>query len=96
MAQQGLLVCNGSDSRGVHSNSVLVTSRASAADTRSMSTQAACLLVSKFAPAIARLFVEFRRLRDGLPPARAREYAKHAKDLRDAHLMHGVRPCVCH
>ena len=57
-----------------------------------MSTPAACLLLSKFVPAAARLFAEFRRLRDRLPPAEARKLAVFEKhDLQHAALMEMVR-----
>lgn len=38
-----------------------------------MSTAAACLLLSQYAPATARLFAQFRRLRGSLPPAEMRK-----------------------
>ena len=61
-----------------------------------MLTPAACLLLRKFLPATARLFAEFRRLRDRLPPAEARKFAECQKDgLRDAELMTLVRLCAC-
>lgn len=57
-----------------------------------MSTPAACLLLSEFVPAAARLFAEFRRLRDRLPPAEARKLALFEKHkLRHAALMDLVR-----
>ena len=60
-----------------------------------MSTAAACLLLSRFAPDIACLFAEFRRLRGGLPPAEARKFASAAQDLAKAPMMGGVRLCAC-
>ena len=59
-----------------------------------MSTTAACLLLSRFAPAIACLFAEFRRLRGGLPPAEARKFAPAAQDLAKAPMMGAVRLCA--
>ena len=75
---------------------VLVASRAPAG-VWGLSTPAACLLLSKFAPAAARLFAEFWRLRDGLPPVEARNFAEYMEeDLQDAQMMTVVRLCVCH
>lgn len=61
----------------------------------SVSTPAACLLLSRFVPATARLLAEFRRLRGGLPPAEARKFAPAAQDLAKAPMMGGVRLCAC-
>ena len=62
----------------------------------SMSTPAACLLLSQFGPATARLFTEFRRLRDSLPPAEARKFAECTEDdLLHAEMMSAVRLCAC-
>ena len=57
---------------------MLVTSRASHSfrEVWDMSSSSICLLLSKFAPATARLFAEFRRLRDSLPPAKASTLAE--------------------
>ena len=61
-----------------------------------VSTPAACLLLSKFVPATARLFAEFRRLRNTLPPAEARNFAEcERKGLRDAELLTLVSLCAC-
>lgn len=75
---------------------VLVTSRASF-NVWSMSTPAACLLLSQFAPATARLFLEFRRLRGSLPPAEAQILlaACTEEDMQDAFIMAVVRLCAC-
>ena len=56
-----------------------------------MSTQAACLLLSKLAPATARLFVEFRRLRKSLTPAERRQVAECSSLFVDADMMAEVR-----
>ena len=62
-----------------------------------LSTRAARLLLSRFAPAAVRLFAEFRRLRDGLPPAEARKHAKDVdEDQQDVMMMTVVRLCTCH
>ena len=60
-----------------------------------MSTPEACLLLGRYVPATAQLFAEFRRLRDGLPPAEARAFAKCTKNkLRHAEMMTAVRLCA--
>ena len=60
-----------------------------------MGAPAACLLLSKFAPATARLFAEFRRLRDSLPPAEARNFAEcERKGLQHAEMVTLVRLCA--
>ena len=61
-----------------------------------MSTPAACLLLSQFAPATARLFAEFRRLRDSMTPAEARAFAPTAEEgMQDAEMMTAVRLRAC-
>ena len=75
-------------------DSVPVTSRASV-EVWAMSTPTACLLLSRFPHASARLFAEFRRLRGSLPPADAQRFALHeAKNLRHAEMMAAV--CMRH
>ena len=59
-----------------------------------MSTPAACLLLSRFVPATARLLAEFLRLREGLPPAEAREFAPAKQDLAKAPMMAWVCACM--
>ena len=76
-------------------NSVVMLSRAPA-EVCGMSTPTACLLVSKFAPAAARVFADFRRLRGSLPPADAREFAEHQTCVQDVDLMTAVRFSACH
>ena len=76
---------------------LLVMSRASR-EAWGMSTPTACLLFSQFVPATARLFVEFRRLRDSLPPAEARKFA--ASVTKNPRILFSetrieVRPCAC-
>ena len=79
-------------------DSALVTCRAPA-KLWGMSTPAACLLLSQYVPATAALFAEFRRLRDGLPPADAREFAECSwcsqGVLGHATMMTEVRLCAC-
>ena len=74
-----------------------MTSRASAG-VWSLRSRETCLLLGKYAPATARLFVEFRRVRDELPPAQARMYAARVHDeLGDEEMMTMVRAaCVPH
>ena len=64
-----------------------------------MSTPAACLLLSQYVPATAQLFAEFRRLRDGLPPADARNLAECSQCsqgfLEHATMMTEVRLSAC-
>ena len=67
---------------------VLVMSRASH-EAWGMSTPTACLLFSQFVPATARLFVEFRRMRDSLPPAEARKFAALIKSIRGYFFLRG-------
>ena len=78
------------------SEPVLVTSRASFEEWN-VSTPAACLLLSQFAPATARLFLEFRRLRGWLPPAEAQILLAGCteEDMQDANIMAVVRLCSC-
>ena len=59
-----------------------------------MSTPAACLLLSRFVPATARLLAEFRRLQEGLPPAEARKFAPAKQDLAKAPMMAWVCACM--
>lgn len=66
------------------------------AEVWSISTPAACLLLSRFAPATAQLFAEFRRLRNSLLPAEARKFAECEKGgMRHAEMMAAVRLCAC-
>lgn len=61
-----------------------------------MSAPPACLLLSQYVPATAQLFAEFRRLRDGLSPAEARELEESTEGvLEHATLMTVVRLCAC-
>ena len=77
------------------SDSVRVTGRVSG-EAWSMSTPAACLLLSRFAPAAARLLAAFRRLRDSLPPAEARMFAQFENEnMRRAEVVNAVRLCTC-
>ena len=71
---------------------VLVTSRA-LDEVWGVSTPEACLLLSRFVPATALLFAEFRRLRDSLPPADARKFAEGncERHLQHAEMMSAVR-----
>ena len=64
---------NGSAAAGALSDYGLVTSRASEF-AWSTSTAEAGLLVRQYAPATARLFAQFRRLRGSLPPAELRGF----------------------
>ena len=79
-------------------DAALVTCRAPP-EVRGMSTPAACQLLSQYVPATAALFAEFRRLRDGLPPADAREFAELLQCsqgvLGHAAMMTEVRLCAC-
>ena len=60
-----------------------------------MSTPAACLLLSRFAPATVQLFAEFRRLRDSLTPAEARKLRDCEEGyLRRADVLTAVRLCA--
>ena len=78
-----IAICRGCRSRSELADSVPLTSRkASEVPLTSrkasevpvvMFDQAACLLHSQYPPASVRLFAEFRRLRQGLPPAEARK-----------------------
>ena len=61
-----------------------------------MSTPAACLLLSRFAPAAACVFAEFRRLRGLLPRSGARKFAeREAKGLQHTEMMAAVRLHAC-
>lgn len=76
-------------------DTLLLTSRAPAEVWR-MSTAAACLLLSRYAPATARIFAEFQRLRDGLPPAEARKFLDYnMKNMQHAEMMTQVRLWAC-
>ena len=59
-----------------------------------MTAPAAHLLLSQFPPATARLYAEYRRLRQSLPPAEARRMSEGEKTnrcLRPAGMMTAVR-----
>ena len=65
------------------------------AEVWTVSTPAACLLLSRFAPATARLFGEFRRLRDSLTPAEARKFTECGERyLWHADMLIVVRLCA--
>lgn len=64
----------------------------------SMSTPTACLLLSQFVPAPARLFAEYRRLRDALPPDTASKFAEVEKksihkDMMTMARVHAIQEC---
>ena len=62
-----------------------------------MTAPAACLLLSQYVPASARLFAEFQRLRDSLPAADARTYFTCEcanKHVRPAEMRTTVRLCA--
>ena len=75
---------------------VLLTSRAPPG-VWGMTTPAACLLLSQFAPATARLFAELRYLRDSLPPQDAQKFAEYVmkEGLQHAEMMAEVRLHAC-
>ena len=85
-------VYQGCRSRSGLADRVLVTSR-EAREVWSIGTPNACLLLSKFVPANARAFAEFRRLRDGLPRADACIFATWGEEqLPDAGMVAAARP----
>ena len=87
--------CCGRRSRGVLADAVLLTSRAPP-EVWGMSTAAACLLLSRYAPATARILAEFRRLRDSLPPAEASKFSEFKmENMQHAEMMTMVRLCAC-
>ena len=56
-----------------------------------LSAPTACLLLSQFVPASARLFAEFRRVRNSLPPANARNLDRFMeKGIREGELIFAV------
>ena len=92
LAESAGPLCNHS----ILSELVPVTSRASL-EAWNISTPAACLLLSQFAPATARLFLEFRRLRGWLPPAEAKILLAGCteEDMQDTFIMAVVRQYSC-
>ena len=63
-----------------------------------MSTPAACLMLSQFVPATARLLAEFMRLRAALPPAALSSFdtVVDGDQISCAELVREVCMCVPH